>query len=483
MFIYLFTSQVNHRHFVDAIVALSLAPPFVTRRHHLYSPVLMRQSTQILPPIMLTTEISSMNSFLRAMCRHFSHPAIPFHPLYSPVSTHESTLTWPPITLTTEISSVFSFLLSLSLPLSETLTPSNVRSFTRDLLRFPAFVLFTNRKCPPCRDAIHLWKSLADHYATDPSVYIASIDCASYPNECEDLALVSDYPGFVGFTKSRWRIVRPQRTIDGLISEVEALKRVNFSVPCLEFPIEFDGRYPYFVYESETNNATALCARLDQMNRWFSELTTHFYYRPYSTKTRLTAVVNERMSFNHTGDFDIRGMVLFVKDYIMMPLGAWRIDDGLLTKRRFVFFVHNSSVDHFLDEAVEHIPEFLVGQLKYKDFQALYPKVKIVSPALIASNVEKTRFVVINGVDSVERFREVLKEIAALKWEEKMVLELPKLFPRLAKEDEPEQGKGIEWGTVGATIGIVGLLIGVSLCRRKKPREVKAKEKEKEKRE
>jgi hypothetical protein len=305
------------------------------------------------------------------------------------------------------------------------------------------------------------------HYVSDPSVYIATIDCAAFPRHCHDLAIVDTYPAFVAFTKSRARILHPQHTKEALIAEVESLKRVDFSIQCSEFPVEFDGAYPYFVYESESQNSSQLCTRLEVMKRWFPELVTHFYFRSRSSHTRLTAVINDRMSFNHTGEFDIRDMVLFVKDYIMMPLDAWRIDDGLLSKRRFVFFVHNSSVDEFLDAAVEHIPEFLVGQLRYDAFHVLYPKVKLESPALIASNLNKTRFVVINGVNSIGRFNEVLREIGNLEWEDRMRLELPKLFPKLAP-DGAEEGKKCSGWIVAVAAAVIVLVIGACLIGRRK---------------
>jgi preprotein translocase subunit Sec61beta len=88
--------------------------------------------------------------------------------------------------------------------------------------------------------------------------------------------------------------------------------------------------------------------------------------------------------------------------------------------------------------------------------------VKIVSPALIASNLNKTRFVVINDVRNITRFKQLLREISDLEWEERMTLELPKLFPRLAKEEEPNvTKKKPQWLII---IGVFVIILLFLIC-------------------
>jgi hypothetical protein len=81
--------------------------------------------------------------------------------------------------------------------------------------------------------------------------------------------------------------------------------------------------------------------------------------------------------------------------------------------------------------------------------------------------VNKTRFVVINGVNSIDRFNEVLREIGNLEWEDRMRLELPKLFPKLAP-DGAEEGKKCPGWIVAVAAAVVVLFIGACLIGRRK---------------
>jgi hypothetical protein len=130
-----------------------------------------------------------------------------------------------------------------------------------------------------------------------------------------------------------------------------------------------------------------------------------------------------------------------------------------------VFIVHSDGPHLFADAAFDVVRDFVVGHLEAKYFTDAYPEIKIVTPAIVASNLNKTLFMVFNGVDSPARFGEVLGEIKALKYEQEMTLKLPKLFPQLADPQWTLEVDALTFLAFGAPAAAVLVLLLVS-CRK-----------------
>jgi hypothetical protein len=304
------------------------------------------------------------------------------------------------------------------------------------------------------------WNEVIETFASDPNISLGTADCYNYPDVCADLTTIADRPVFVAFSKIRYRKAVMPRTVAGFTAQIESLKGVDFRVPCPLYPDEFDHRYPFFVYESHDVNDTTLCKTLRQMqNGWFRDSTVRFYYKSRSTQNKYLAHITEQIIVPYKGTMhEFAPMTLFTKDYIMMPFSNWRLEDAMLSSRRFVFLVHNGTFDQFVGTAFDVIRDFIIGQLHVSYFRQAYPRMKIVTPALVASDVNKSSFMLFNDVDSVPRFREILLGIRSMKYEPEMDLKLPKLFPRLDEKwkFELDTTTGILWVIA---VGSVLLLI------------------------
>jgi hypothetical protein len=345
--------------------------------------------------------------------------------------------------------------------LKEVITSSNYIEFVQKLGGLPALVLLKSRDCTDCDTFLPAWAKTMDHFEADPGVCVASLDCTNYPGQCHDLTLVPDRPAFVAFTKGRGRQVHPHHSLRGFIAEVQSLKGVDLSVTCPLYPDEFDGHFPYFVWESQRLTDAEICQKITHMHHWFVGSPVRIYYKSKSKETRYTAHLSDTVVINYTEEADSSTfIILFTKDYSMMPFtDTWRIEDGLLSKRRFVFIVHSNGPHLFADAAFDVVRDFVVGHLEAKYFTEAYPEIKIVTPAIVASNLNKTLFMVFNGVDSPARFGEVLGEIKALKYEQQMTLKLPKLFPKLADPQWTLEVDALTFLAFGAPVAAVLVLL------------------------
>jgi hypothetical protein len=160
----------------------------------------------------------------------------------------------------------------------------------------------------------------------------------------------------------------------------------------------------------------------------------------------------------------------------MSPFGYWRVDDGPITTRRFLFVVHGGAgvLETFRPIATERGREFVVGALRYEDFHAEEPDVEVEVPAVLILNRRKERFAIVQNVRTAQEFGRVLERVIKGELEAEAKIRMPRLFPRLVdgpteqkvEMEKKGSGRGWVWAVRGGGGIVVVVMIGLVVGRR-----------------
>jgi thiol-disulfide isomerase/thioredoxin len=361
------------------------------------------------------------------------------------------------------------------LALTRILTDETQHLCVREFATVPAFLLMHSPSCGHCRAVLPLWEALAARYANESRVIVAQVDCGLHRGVCSRLAAQWGIPSFFVFKKGRGAEVRPERSLAAFAAIVEGLLRADLSVPCFRYPDEFEPAYPHFIFRSGDLPGAELCRHLQGIRRALPEAQDRLYYASPAPRTGYAAHLSEAVAVEYAGEYAYQHMVRFTKDYLMAPFGYWRVDDGPVSARRFVFVVHGGHdvVERFRPVAFDYIREFVVGGLRYEDFRAVEPNVTVQLPAVVVLNRESGRFAIVGGVATADQFGRLLERVLAGKAEARGTTRLPNLFPRLVDgaAGGGRQGRAAGWYAGWAGLLLVAVLIAVVLRRRRVPKQ------------
>jgi hypothetical protein len=312
-----------------------------------------------------------------------------------------------------------------------------------------------------------------DKYQYEPRVIIAHINCTEQKSTYLNLVVDQAYPSIVLFKKSRGSRINPPASIFALSEVVEDLKNENLTVPCLRYPLEFDGAFPYFVFRSTTISTSEVCDTLLRITDFLPEASTHLYYESPAQTSDYVAHLRENVTAKYGGVLEFPSMVKFTKNYLMTPLGYWRLDDGPISSRRFAFIVHDGlpTIVALKRVAERRVSDFLVGSIRTEEFAQEEPDVQLVLPAVFAMSAKKTGFMVANNVTSGVEFEKLLDKVLRGDLEGLMNLRLPRLFERWTRYADQANAQVAEKRRVKwlwfAVLPVAALAAGVAWrCRR-----------------
>jgi thiol-disulfide isomerase/thioredoxin len=350
----------------------------------------------------------------------------------------------------------------LFIALRRTFTTETEHSFRRELLTTPAFLLMYTPHCSFCKALLPIWSDLGDRYENESSVIIAQVDCSLYDDICARFASSRGLPSLYTIKKGRTQVIRPERSMNAFVKIVEELKSTASSIQCARYPAEYDSTFPFFVFRSNNLSDEEVCTNLLRILSILPESQDRLYYESPAPNTSYIAHLTDSVSVEYFGRYTYSEMIRFTKDYLMTPFGYWRVDDGPISTRRFVFVVHEGGgvLQSFLPIAVARIREVVVGSLRYDDFRAVEPNVTFQTPAVFILNVRKSRFAIAEKVTSA-RFEELLDLVLRGRLEADARTRLPNLFPRLSDPLGSESEEVRLPRRIGKWVGIAIVLVVV----------------------
>jgi hypothetical protein len=211
------------------------------------------------------------------------------------------------------------------------------------------------------------------------------------------------------------------------------------SIPCLIWPLEFDQKYPSFIYRSKVLPLEEVCRTLQQIAKFLPFLARNMYYDRNPTETSYTVMLNETTVVKYTGELFYPLMTRFTKDYSLEPFGMWRVDEGPMTLRRFGFVVYENqtTLKDFKPIAQDFVLDIVIGATHLVHFSELHPEMTFQLPAVFIMNRRKSGFLMREGVSDPADFAKLLAQVVKGELDAEMTMKLPQLFPKLVPLPEP----------------------------------------------
>ena len=336
----------------------------------------------------------------------------------------------------------------------------------------PVFLLMYSPHCGHCIKVHPVWKELMDKYEASKKIMIAEIDCVNYREQCKSVFSASGWPTFLTIVKGKITQIRPTRTLEFFSQVADHLIQRDYSIPCLMYPVDFAHEFPSFVLSLKDTKDAEVCRQLKQIEGFVPGIEHRTFFIPApASETEYAAVLANDIVVNFEQELSIPLMVKWTHDMSLMAFGNWRLDEGLVTCRRFAFMVTSDlrQVSRFKSAASSVIKDALVGKVDYSEFTEKEPGVNVTAPALVFADKEKQKFFIVNSIDSDRQMREVLADFIAGKFDDQMNITLPKLLPagsrRELSELNPNAGvsKKSSKKLVSGGIKVVLVIFGMGL--------------------
>ena len=311
----------------------------------------------------------------------------------------------------------------------------------------PVFLLMYSPHCGHCIKVHPTWKELMDKYESSKKIMIAEIDCVNYREQCKSVFSASGWPTFLTIVKGKITQIRPTRTLEFFSQVADQLIQRDYSIPCLVYPVDFAHEFPSFVLSVKGMKDAEMCRQLKQIEGFVPGIEHKMFYMPGpASETEYAAVLGNDIVVNFEEELSIPLMVKWTHDMSLMAFGNWKLDEGLVTVRRFAFMVTSDlrQVSRFKSAASSVIKDALVGKVDYSEFTEKEPNVNVSAPALVFADKEKQKFLVVNSINSDRQMRDLLADFVAGKLDDQMNITLPNLLPggprRELSEVKPNAG-------------------------------------------
>jgi thiol-disulfide isomerase/thioredoxin len=297
------------------------------------------------------------------------------------------------------------------LTIKRILTDKNYEEFLSETSRLPAFILMFSPYCGHCR-AIHpTWSKLIDRYEAVANLIVGEIDCVHYSNACTTLLESHSWPTFALFWQGQGHFIHPSnRTMEGFIEKAEEIRRQQFpDFVCSVYPTDFKGNLPAIVYtETAQNNETA-CHLLHKIEWNVRHGFGHFFLAVGETRDFSAYLIGNK-SIKYDGDFGFQSLVDFAFEWTLEPFGDWRWENGVPSKRRLAFFVHElrDTTETFQDVALPFIDQIIIRRFWVFEFRKTYPAISIKARSLIVFDKAKKKFKVFQAIKAPAEFSEIL---------------------------------------------------------------------------
>lgn len=371
-----------------------------------------------------------------------------------------------------------SLLAAFLLSLKFTADANNSHIILQKSHEMPVFLLMFSPYCGHCIKVHPVWEELMKKYESSKDIMIAEIDCVNHREQCKPIFSATGWPTFLTIVKGKATQVRPTRTLEFFSQIVDQLVQRDYSVPCLVYPLDFAHDYPAFVLAAHGRTNAEVCKELKTIEGFVPAVENRMFYVPQQEafQTEYVAFLNTKTMIDYEGTINIPEMVKWTHDLSMMAFGQWRLDDGLVTTRRFGFMVTSDvrHVSRFKSAVGDVLKDVLIGKIDEKEFTEKEPNVNISAPALVLSDREKRKFAVVNNISSDKQLREILQAYIDGEWDEKMDTSLDNLFPESSREKvyrpvkpvnvPKKNSKKLISGGIKVLIGIIGVGLFVAVA-------------------
>jgi thiol-disulfide isomerase/thioredoxin len=324
------------------------------------------------------------------------------------------------------------------LSLRRALTGSNYETFVADTQRIPGYVMMYSPHCGHCRAVHPTWVELMEKFESEPRVIVADFDCVEHQAACAKFFPANGWPTFVLFVHGHGQRVDQERTLEGFSAVVRSLSLRNLSLPCLAHPYDRSDRYPAFVWASPPRAEARACASIQRIEALLPRARNSVYLDSADPPS-LRALLSAHEGVDYAGRFDFASVLEFVREWTMAPLGRWSLEEGMLSSRRFAFFVSGSGwrERELRAAAAEAAANVLVGAIPLFEFAKRYPQFHIAATSLIAFSADKARFRIFTDLADPELFAGVLAELQLGAWDDVMQFPAGDLFSQQADGRKP----------------------------------------------
>jgi thiol-disulfide isomerase/thioredoxin len=347
------------------------------------------------------------------------------------------------------------------LALKQILTGSNYEAFLADTQRIPGYVMMYSPHCGHCRVVHPTWRDLMAKFESDLRVIVADFDCLEHRDACQKFFPASGWPTFVSVIRGHGQRVDHERTLEAFSATARALSLRDLSLPCLAHPYDFADRYPAFVWTSPAKSELKICSSIQQIESLLPRAANSIYFGTGDSQS-LRALLSAKEGVDYSGRFDFASVFEFVRDWTMTSFGRWRLEDGVLTSRRFAFFV-SAAVWHeqaMRAAAAETDAKVLVGHIPLFEFAQRFPQFHLTTTSLIAFSEGKERFRIFTNLTDPELFAGVLTELQLGAWDDVMQFPAGDLFPQ-----RPNTGRGRGRAVLAVAALVAAVVAAVTLVR------------------